>query len=206
MKPGIVTPRQTEGPFYPDHLPFDTDNDLLLINDSTSMAEGDIVHLHGHVRDRDGNPIKNASIEIWQADNHMIYIHSGCPGQDKRDENFQGYGRFLTGPSGEYYFRTIKPLPYSIGGVTRAPHIHFIVRVDGRRMLTTQVFIKGHELNGRDMLLLDIADPKAREALQPEYVPLNGKRDEFSVAFDIILDEQPEDPSWDIYKEMDGRI
>src|SRR4051812_11326339 len=26
------TPKQTEGPFYPDKLPLDTDNDLLVIN------------------------------------------------------------------------------------------------------------------------------------------------------------------------------
>ena len=29
----VKTPRQTEGPFYPNKLPLDTDNDLLIIND-----------------------------------------------------------------------------------------------------------------------------------------------------------------------------
>jgi protocatechuate 3,4-dioxygenase beta subunit len=29
----VRTPRQTEGPFYPNKLPLDTDNDLLVIND-----------------------------------------------------------------------------------------------------------------------------------------------------------------------------
>ncbi len=36
------TPRMTEGPFYPDKLPLDTDNDLLIINDSLSPAVGEI--------------------------------------------------------------------------------------------------------------------------------------------------------------------
>ena len=206
MKSHIITPRQTEGPFYPDVLPPDTDNDLLVINDSSGLADGEIVHLQGVVRDSNGDPVENASVEIWQTDNNMIYIHTGCPGQEKRDKNFQGFGRFITGPSGQYYFRTIKPLPYTLGGVTRAPHIHFIVRVGGKRMLTTQVFIKGHELNDTDMLLMEIRDREAREALQPEYLPKNGKMDEFSVTFDIVLDEQPEDPSWDIYKHMDGSL
>ena len=38
----LRTPRQTEGPFYPDHLPLDTDNDLVTVNDSTTPAVGEI--------------------------------------------------------------------------------------------------------------------------------------------------------------------
>jgi len=34
----VLTPRQTAGPFYPDELPLDTDNDLLIINDSVTPA------------------------------------------------------------------------------------------------------------------------------------------------------------------------
>src|SRR5436190_11055512 len=30
----VRTPKQTEGPFYPDKLPLDTDNDLLIVNDA----------------------------------------------------------------------------------------------------------------------------------------------------------------------------
>ena len=39
----------TEGPFYPDKLPLDTDNDLLVINDSITPAVGEITHLSGRV-------------------------------------------------------------------------------------------------------------------------------------------------------------
>lgn len=41
------TPRLTEGPFYPDTLPLDTDNDLITINDSITPAVGEITHLTG---------------------------------------------------------------------------------------------------------------------------------------------------------------
>ena len=34
------TPRTTEGPFYPDKLPLDTDNDLLIITDRIDAAVG----------------------------------------------------------------------------------------------------------------------------------------------------------------------
>src|SRR6266478_4167308 len=62
------TPRQTEGPFYPDHLPLDTDNDLLIINDSITPAVGTITHLSGRVRSAGGEPVRNATVEIWQCD------------------------------------------------------------------------------------------------------------------------------------------
>ena len=44
------TPKQTEGPFYPDKLPLDTDNDLILINDKTTPAVGEISHLTGKIK------------------------------------------------------------------------------------------------------------------------------------------------------------
>ena len=127
----IITPRQTEGPFYPDKYPIDTDNDLVVINNSASKAVGNVVHLSGIVMDSKGKPIENAVIEIWQADSNRVYVHSRSPDQDKRDKNFQGFGRVITGSPGEYYFRTLVPVSYTMGGITRAPHIHFIVMVDG---------------------------------------------------------------------------
>src|SRR5438270_7401314 len=105
------TPRQTEGPFYPDHLPLDTDNDLIIVNDSLTPAIGKITHLSGRILDGRGDPIRNALVEIWQVDGNGVYLHSGDK-HAKRDPNFQGFGRFMTGSTGEYYFRTIKPVLY----------------------------------------------------------------------------------------------
>ncbi len=53
-----LTPRQTEGPFYPDHLPLDTDNDLIIVNDSITPAVGEITHLSGRILDRHGGRIR----------------------------------------------------------------------------------------------------------------------------------------------------
>src|SRR5205085_2035898 len=104
------TPRLTEGPFYPDHLPLDTDNDLLVVNDAITPAVGEITHLSGRVVSVSGEPVRDALIEIWQVDANGSYFHSRGvnPESGKRDGNFQGYGKFLTGGSGEYYFRTIR--------------------------------------------------------------------------------------------------
>src|SRR5881227_3863911 len=64
----VRTPRQTEGPFYPDHLPLDTDNDLLIVNDGITPAVGEVTHLGGKVLDSRGDPVRDALIEIWQVD------------------------------------------------------------------------------------------------------------------------------------------
>src|SRR5438477_8432274 len=71
----VRTPPQTEGPFYPDKLPLDTDNDLLIVNDSITPAVGKITHLSGKILDMGGRPIKNALVEIWQVDNNGAYLH-----------------------------------------------------------------------------------------------------------------------------------
>src|SRR5262249_16096078 len=113
----------TEGPFYPNKLPLDTDNDLLIVNDSITPAVGDIIHLGGRILDAKGNPLRNALVEIWQCDSKSVYLHTRDSGRPKRRTTVQGFGRTRTSPAGEYYFRTIKPAPYP--GLT--PHIHFKV-------------------------------------------------------------------------------
>src|SRR4051812_38009689 len=55
----LRTPPQTEGPFYPDHLPLDTDNDLIVINDALTPAVGEITHLSGRILDSHGEPLRN---------------------------------------------------------------------------------------------------------------------------------------------------
>src|SRR5688500_7313526 len=62
------TPAQTEGPFYPDRLPLDTDNDLLILNDAITPAVGEVTHLTGRVPDARGDPGRNAGVESWQSD------------------------------------------------------------------------------------------------------------------------------------------
>ncbi len=182
------TPRQTEGPFYPDRLPLDTDNDLIIVNDSLTPAVGEVTWLSGRILDARGEPIRNALVEIWEADSHGIYLHSES-NQAKRDANFQGFGRFLTGSTGEYGFRTIKPTGY----VGRTPHVHFAVKVKGRDKFTTQCYVQGEPRNERDHVLKGVRDAKAKQSVIVPFVPLKDSRTgELAARFDIVLGFTPE--------------
>jgi protocatechuate 3,4-dioxygenase beta subunit len=195
------TPRQTEGPFYPDILPLDTDNDLLIVNDSITPAVGEITHLTGRILSPSGAPMRNTVVEIWEADQNGAYIHTQG-GNERVDTNFQGFGRFLTGFNGEYYFRTIKPTAYG----PRAPHIHFAVNTGGKRILTTQCYVKGDPLNDRDQPLGSVRDAKARESLIVDFKPIKeSKVGELAAKFDIVIGTTPEDSSEDRGRLIPGR-
>jgi protocatechuate 3,4-dioxygenase, beta subunit len=184
-----LTPRQTEGPFYPDRLPLDTDNDLLIVNDGITPAVGEITHLTGKILDAGGEPIRNALVEIWQVDGNGVYLHTADARRGGQDSNFQGFGRFLTGSKGEYYFRTVKPVPYP----GRTPHIHFAIKSKGREKFTTQCYIKGEKSNERDGVYRSVRDPKARESITVDFAPIeNSKIGELSANFDIVLGHTPE--------------
>jgi protocatechuate 3,4-dioxygenase beta subunit len=186
----VRTPAQTEGPFYPDKLPLDTDNDLIIINDSITPAVGKITHLSGRILDAKGKPVKNALVEIWQCDAKGVYLHSDDSSRKKPDKNFQGFGRFLTASKGEYYFRTIKPVPYSF----RAPHIHFKVKRAGKELLTTQCYVKGEARNNKDGIYRRIRDAKARQAVTVDFKPVkDSKIGELEATFDIVLGITPKE-------------
>jgi protocatechuate 3,4-dioxygenase beta subunit len=183
------TPPQTEGPFYPDKLPLDTDNDLLIVNEAITPAVGEVTHLTGRILDAKGEPIRNALVEIWQCDNTGVYLHTGDSGGKKRDTNFQGFGRFMTGETGEYYFRTIKPVPYP----GRTPHIHYKIKLRGKDALTTQCYIKGHPLNEKDGVFRGLRDAKAKESVEVDFTPIKrSKIGELAAKFDVVLGITPQ--------------
>jgi protocatechuate 3,4-dioxygenase, beta subunit len=184
----IQTPRQTEGPFYPDKLPLDTDNDLLVINDAATPSLGEVTYVSGRVLDAKGDPLRNAVVEIWQCDNNGAYLHSKTGNAEKKDKNFQGFGRFVTGSKGEYLFRTIKPVPYP----GRAPHIHYKIKRGGKELLVTQLYIKGHAGNEKDGIWKNLKPGKERDSVTVDFSPLKGaKAGELAASFDIVLGVTP---------------
>ncbi len=179
-----ATARQSAGPFYPDRLPLDADNDLIIISNSLTAATGIITHLKGRVMSTAGAPVRNALVEIWQVDANGVYLHSASGSAERRDPNFQGYGRFETASSGEYYFRTVRPVPYP----GRTPHIHVAITLPGRRPWTTQCYIRGEPRNETDGLFNSIRDPRLRDTLLVDFRPIpDSPLGELEARFDIIL-------------------
>jgi protocatechuate 3,4-dioxygenase beta subunit len=160
------TPAQTEGPFYPTELPADNDADLLL-NRSTADAprygKGQAAWVEGTLTDVNGQPLQDASIEIWQCDQDGHYHHPRDGG--RADPAFQGFGRVAVDAQGRWRFRTLRPVAYS----GRAPHIHAKVKRGTRELLTTQLYAEGDPGNARDFLWRRMA-AEDRAALTAPYV------------------------------------
>src|SRR6266550_453459 len=92
-----TSPIVTQGPYYPlaNNIPLDKDNDLVQLNDNTSLAAGVVTWLSGRVLDASGNPIRGALIELWHADRQGNYIYSASAARNSAaDVNFAGFGQF----------------------------------------------------------------------------------------------------------------
>lgn len=180
------TPKQTRGPFYPDNLPLDRDNDLIIVDDNLTPAVGQILHIDGFVFDINGRAVTNALVEIWQTDSNGRYIHSRDHVEGENDKNFQGFGQFLTDSKGGYRFRTIRPVAYGSGFSRRTPHIHFAVKASGFSQLSTQMYF-ADEHNQNDFLWSRLSEQE-KPLLTRQPYPLPGSiLDEHTVSFNIIL-------------------
>jgi protocatechuate 3,4-dioxygenase beta subunit len=186
----LLTPRATEGPYYPDHLPLDQDNDLTMIIGGKAPANGVVTEFGGRLLNVDGKPLQDVVIELWQSDNNGCYIHSRGTQQGKeRDPNFQGYGKVETNMKGEYRFRTILPGLYT----GRTLHYHIRVKQNEKSMLTTQLFIAGVPQNDRDGILRSMGTEQQRLSIIREFKPVSTGSKELVATWDIVIGHTPEE-------------
>ncbi len=161
----VTTPEQVEGPFHPIEEQADTDLDLTLIEGNSKTAEGEIILVRGQVFDAEGQPLKDALVDVWQANHVGRYSHPEDPNTAPLDPNFQGWGLMTTDSEGRFSFKTIKPGAYPLSFLGeegwRCRHIHFQVSRPGFDKLTTQMYFHGDPLIEQD---LEIA--KAPEELR----------------------------------------
>ncbi len=168
-----------------------TDNDLT----KQHMGEplGERITVQGRVLDRDGRPVRNPLVEVWQANASGRYLHQRDDHPAPLDPNFTGVGRCLTGDDGSYRFTTIKPGAYpwrNHVNAWRPAHIH--VALFGSsfpQRLVTQMYFPGDPLFAYDPILQSVTDESARQRLIASYahelsVP------EFSLGYrwDVVLD------------------
>ena len=195
------SPSQTAGPYVhigctPNftgiHGVYETDlGSGPLYDDKT---KGERIKIKGRVIDGSGTPLKDALIEIWQADADGFY-NSPSETRGKADPNFLGWGRCPADmASGEYMFETIKPgrVPFGDGRLM-APHITFWIVARGINIgLHTRMYFADEEkANAEDPVLARI-EHKVR-------VPtLIAKREGDTYTFDIMLQGENETVFFDI--------
>jgi protocatechuate 3,4-dioxygenase, alpha subunit len=174
------------GGVYPDDL------GKAMVNAET---KGERITVRGRCIDGGGQPLRDALIEIWQADAAGLYP-SPAETRGASDPNFTGWGRQAAdGTTGEWSFATIKPgrVPHPDGRL-QAPHISFWIVARGINIgLNTRLYFSDEpEANAADPLLTRIDFPPNRRQT------LIGKREGSIVTFDIILQGEGETVFLDI--------
>ena len=142
---GVITPRQTEGPFFTPNSPLR--KSLLEGKEKTRFV------VTGTVLSAQCKPVPNALLDFWHSDEEGAYDNRG----------FRYRGHQFADSQGRYRLETIVPAEYP--GRTR--HIHVKVQAPGGRILTTQLYFPGDPGNKRDGLYraeLEMKKLKAGEA------------------------------------------
>ena len=107
----------------------------------------------GKVLNLAGEPVRNAKMEVWQANAHGRYTHPSDPNPAPLDPNFDGSAILHTDAEGRYRFTTVKPAAYPAGpNLMRPAHIHFQVTGQQDR-LVTQMYFDGDPHNTADPFL-----------------------------------------------------
>ena len=179
------TPSETEGPFYPTVAQKDKDFDLTKIDGNEGTAKGQIIEVDGSVYDTEGNPVEDASVDIWQANAAGRYSHPHDRNKAPLDPNFQGWAIVPSGKEGKFRFRSVKPGAYPASkNWSRPPHIHFKVSKKGYHELTTQMYFPGEPLNEKDGILQK-HEPGERELLISKQI----SEDPATFGFRLVLEK-----------------
>src|SRR5918999_1513769 len=164
-EPGLgPTPSQTVGPFFHDAL-LDEDRSELVAPDHLEA-----IRIEGTVYDGAGEPVSDAMVEIWQANQAGRYNDAYDNRQDLPldPETFSGFGRSGTDDDGRFSFVTVQPgpVPGPDGGM-QAPHIMVSVFARGllKRVVTRIYFLDEEEANANDPALSSVEDLEFRRTL-----------------------------------------
>ena len=146
------TAESAMGPFYPIVRPAEADADLTWLKGHSTRAAGQVIEVSGRVFDMRGNPIPNATLELWQANAAGRYDHPSDISKSPLDPNFQGYASLRTDPAGAWRIVTVKPGGYDSPIGHRTPHIHFDLRGPKSRNVAQLYFPEEAAGNAADTL------------------------------------------------------
>jgi protocatechuate 3,4-dioxygenase beta subunit len=183
------TPGEILGPFYPVIKRVDQGADLTAVPGKAGRALGQVIHVMGRVFNAEGQPVRGARVELWQANAQGRYTHPSDTNPAPLDPNFEGFAVQSSDGEGRYRFKTIKPGAYPATGTwMRPPHLHFEITGKVNRVIT-QMYFPGEPLNDKDILLQNIR--MNREGLIAKVLPATAdvEPDSLIVVWDIVLDK-----------------
>lgn len=183
------TPGEILGPFYPVIHRADQGADLTIVPGKSGRAMGQVIHVMGRVFNAEGQPVRGARVELWQANAQGRYTHPSDTNPAPLDPNFEGFAVQNSDGEGRYRFKTIKPGAYPATGTwMRPPHLHFEITGKVNRVIT-QMYFPGEPLNDKDILLQNIR--ANREGLIARVLPATAdvEPDSLIVVWDIVLDK-----------------
>lgn len=183
------------GPFFVDDAP-----EIPVGGDIAGGAPGQPCWVEGTVTDTNGNPVPNARIEVWEADDDGFYD------VQYDDGRVSGRAHLYSDENGAYNFWGLTPTPYPIphdGPVgkmlqstgrspMRASHLHFMVTAENLRTLVTHIFVDGDELLTSDTVfgvkdsLVKHFEEQTADIPTPDGRNLHGQTWS-RVKFDIVL-------------------
>ena len=188
------SPSQTAGPYvHIGLIPHRAGFDIFENNFSNVLAgentQGERIRIEGRVFDGAGTPVRDALLEIWQANAAGRYNHPMDKQEKLLDSSFRGWGRagadFRTGL---YTFETIKPGPVAgrTGKGSMAPHISFWIAARGINigLHTRMYFCDETEANESDPVLKLIEQESRRTTL---IAPRSSQGGKTVYTFDIHL-------------------
>ena len=199
------TPSQTAGPYVhigliPKQAGFDifaSNLGEVLVGPTT---QGERIRIEGRIFDGTGALVRDALVEIWQADAHGRFNHPADRQSGPRDESFRGWGRTGTDfETGLWAFDTIKPgrIAGRSGHNRMAPHINLWIVARGINLgLATRLYFDDEDAaNAEDPVLRIIEQPERRKTL----IAARSRRDGQPVySFDIRLQGERETVFFDI--------
>ncbi len=168
------------------------DNDLIMNYAKSGLPIGERIIVHGYVIDENQRPVKNALVEVWQANAGGRYRHKKDTYIAPIDPNFGGCGRMLTDNDGHYVYRTIKPGPYPWRNNVndwRPAHIHYSLSGSGfAQRLITQMYFEGDPLIASCPILRSIPTEAAvRQLIAPLDRNAGVQLDSMAYRFDVVL-------------------
>ena len=200
------TPSQTAGPYvHIGLIPRQAGFDIFENNLGERMAgpetRGERIRIEGRIFDGTGAAVRDALVEVWQANAAGRYAHPADRQEDKPlDPAFTGWGRTGTDfATGLWSFETIKPgaVAGRHGHKPMAPHVNLWIVARGINLgLATRMYFPDEEAaNAEDPVLNIVEQPERRRTL----IARREQRDGRAVyVFDIRLQGEGETVFFDV--------